>query len=198
MDPQKPPDFKDPSKFTILGTSPKRLDIPDKVTGALKYGYDARVDGMVYGRVLHAPSIGAKLSSVDTSAAEKMPGVVGVVHDGDFVGIATERSSQLAAAMAAIKAQWQESPLQVDDKTVFDYMKAHHDQGEYIGNTDPDSAAKAVAGAAKKSTFGSRSPTWRTCPLSRSRHWSMLRPTRPKSGPPLKIRGHSRTTSPNS
>ena len=152
MDPKNPPVFKDPSKFTVLGTSPQRVDIPDKVIGALKYGYDARVDGMIDGRVLHAPSNGAKLSTVDTSAAEKLTGVVGVVHDGDFVGIATSRSSQLAPAIAAIKSTWQESPLQVDDKTIYDYMKAHHDQGEYIGNTDPDSAAAAVAKATKKVT----------------------------------------------
>ncbi|MBV8085147.1 MAG: xanthine dehydrogenase family protein molybdopterin-binding subunit, partial [Chloroflexi bacterium] len=153
MDPKNPPTMKDPSKFTMIGKTPQRVDLPDKVQGKAVYGYDARVDGMVYGSVLHVPSIGAKMTNVDTSAAEKAPGVVGVVHDGDFVGLATGRSSQLAAAMAMIKPTWQESPLQVDDKTVFDYMKAHHDQGEYVGTTDPDSAAKAVAGAAKKVSF---------------------------------------------
>ena len=61
--------------------------------------------GMLYGKVLHPPSFGATLVSLDASAAEAMPGVK-VVRDGDFVGVAAPDPDTAAKALAALKAQW--------------------------------------------------------------------------------------------
>src|SRR5205085_1579379 len=77
--------LKSADAFNIVGTSVPRIDVPDKVTGALKFGYDIAVANAVHGAILRPPSIGAALQSIDFSAAQSMPGVVGVVRDGDFV-----------------------------------------------------------------------------------------------------------------
>ena len=57
------------------------------VTGAHKYTYDIKRPGMLHGKVLYPPSFGATLTSLDSAAAEAMPGVK-VVREGDFVGVA--------------------------------------------------------------------------------------------------------------
>ena len=59
LDHQKPPATKDAKAFKIVGTSVPRLDIPDKVTGKFTYVHDFRVPGMLHGRVVRPPAIGA-------------------------------------------------------------------------------------------------------------------------------------------
>src|SRR5262249_20300999 len=97
--PVKPPD-----QFQVIGQEIPRVDVPFKVTGARQYGYDTTVPGMVHGKILRAPSLGATLASVDFGQAQQMPGVVGVFHDGDFVGLAAETHDQAEAALGTIQA----------------------------------------------------------------------------------------------
>jgi nicotinate dehydrogenase subunit B len=100
--------LKSPDQYTVIGQAIPRVDVPLKVNGAIKYGYDMVVPGMVHGKILRAPSLGATLQSVDVSQAQQMPGVVGVFEDGDFVGLAAERLDQANAALKAINANWNE------------------------------------------------------------------------------------------
>ena len=75
-----------PTEWKISGTSVPKVNGRDIVTGAHKYTYDIQPPGMQYGKVLYPPSFGATLVSLDSAAAEEIPGVK-VVHDGDFVGV---------------------------------------------------------------------------------------------------------------
>src|SRR5947207_14980462 len=77
---------------------------------------------MVYGKVLRPETFGAKLESVDTSAAAAMPGVT-VTRDGDFVGVTAPSEYAASRALAAIKAQWK-STEQTSSKTLFSDLKA--------------------------------------------------------------------------
>jgi nicotinate dehydrogenase subunit B len=108
--PQSP--LKDPGSFTVMGKSVQRIDIPAKVTGGPAYVQDFRPPGMVQARVVRPPSYGARLTSVDTSSIEKMPGVLKVVRDGSFLAVVAEREFQAIKAMRmlAAAAQWQEKP----------------------------------------------------------------------------------------
>ena len=60
----------------------ERLDIPDKVTGHPRFIQDMSLPGILYGRVAHPPSPGAKLLDIDLAAVQAMPGVVTTVRDG--------------------------------------------------------------------------------------------------------------------
>jgi CO/xanthine dehydrogenase Mo-binding subunit len=95
-----------------MGKSIPRVDIPAKVTGGTAYVQDMRPEGMVHGRVVRPPSYGARLISVDTAAVERMPGVVAVVRNGNFLGLAAEREFQAIKAMRALaeSARWEEKP----------------------------------------------------------------------------------------
>ena len=59
---------------TVVGTRVKRLDGPDKVSGRAKYTFDIKRPGMLYGRAVRSPYPHARVSSIDFSAAEKVPG----------------------------------------------------------------------------------------------------------------------------
>lgn len=61
--PPKTVKLKDASQFRLIGTSPKRLDIDDKVRAKTVYGIDVVVPGMVYANVLKAPTFGGTVAT---------------------------------------------------------------------------------------------------------------------------------------
>ena len=65
-------------KYKVIGTRPVRHDGVDKVTGRAIYGDDVQMAGLVHGRFCAARQPHARIKSIDTSAAEKLPGVVAV------------------------------------------------------------------------------------------------------------------------
>ena len=70
---------------------------PDKVTGKAKYAADLGMPGTMYGRVVRPGAFGAKLKSIDTSAAEKTG--VKVVRDGEFVALVGEKPDLVDKAL---------------------------------------------------------------------------------------------------
>jgi CO/xanthine dehydrogenase Mo-binding subunit len=104
--------LKDPGAFKIMGRPIPRVDIPAKVSGGPSYVQDLRLPGMVHARVVRPPSYGARLAAVDTAAAEKQPGVIKVVRDGNFLAVVSEREFQAVKAMRALAAaaRWEENP----------------------------------------------------------------------------------------
>lgn len=76
------------TEFKVLGKSIPGLDVRDKAIGAAEYVSDMKLKGMLYGKVLRSPYAHAKILSIDTSAAEALPGVKAVVTFKDTPGIA--------------------------------------------------------------------------------------------------------------
>ncbi|MES2191580.1 MAG: molybdopterin cofactor-binding domain-containing protein [Pseudomonadota bacterium] len=90
----------------------QRIDIPDKVTGQPRFVQDMDLPGMLYGRVLHPPSVGAALASVDLAQVNALPGVVATVRDGSFLGVIanTEYLAVKALARLTTLARWHGAP----------------------------------------------------------------------------------------
>jgi nicotinate dehydrogenase subunit B len=128
--------LKSPDAFTVIGSDVPRVDIPAKVTGAMKYGYDTIVPGMLHGKIVRPPSVGATLQSVDFSQVRGMPGVVGVYQDGAFAGLAAQTHDQAQAAIQAVQATWQELDSQATSDTIFDLLKSTPDQGKPTAKGD--------------------------------------------------------------
>ena len=90
---------KDPKTFSMVGQSVARVDIPAKVTGGEAYVQDMRMPGMVHARIVVPPSPKATISAVDTTMIEKLPGVLKVHRDGNFLAVIAEREYQSVVAM---------------------------------------------------------------------------------------------------
>ena len=66
-------------EFTVIGKPINRRDAVDKVRGKAKYAGDIKLPGMLYGKTLHCPYPRARITKLDTSRAEKLPGVEAVL-----------------------------------------------------------------------------------------------------------------------
>ncbi len=114
------------SRRTYVGKSVPRRDIPAKVTGGAAFVQDMRLPEMLFGRVVRPPSYRAKLIAIDDAAARSMPGVVALVRNGSFLGVAAEREEQAIAAAQMLResAKWQESAdLPPSGPALFEAMK---------------------------------------------------------------------------
>jgi len=97
---------------SIMGQSVSRVDIPAKVTGGAAYVHDLRLPGMVHARLVRPSGLGAQLTALDTAAVARMPGVIEVVRDGNFLAVVAQREFQAIQAMQALSAaaQWAPGP----------------------------------------------------------------------------------------
>jgi len=103
--------LKDPATFKVMGQSIPRVDIPAKVTGGVAYVQDLRLPDMLHARVARPPSYGAELTDCDTAAIEKLPGVVKLVRDGNFLAVVAAKEFQAVKALRALEgaAKWKEN-----------------------------------------------------------------------------------------
>ena len=110
-------------KWRVMGTSVARTNRRDLVTGAHKYPSDLTRPGMLYGKVLRAPSYAAKLISVDLGPAKAMRDVV-VVQDGSFVGVAAPTTFLAEQALKAVAetAKW-ETGSHPSSKEVYEHLR---------------------------------------------------------------------------
>jgi len=112
---------KSVSQFTVMGKPVKRTDALAKVTGRAQYAGDIRVPGMLYANILRPPAHGATVKNVNTSAAEKMPGVIVVNQDG-LIAVLHQDPETAAQALASVKAEFDLPKLSVDNATIFDHL----------------------------------------------------------------------------
>ncbi len=110
-----------PAKPTLLGTSVKRLDGPDKVTGRARYSYDIARPGMIYGKMVRSPYPHARVVSVDLSQAERAPGVKAllawkepgtqVMYQGDPVAaVAADTEERALDAARLVRVRYEPLP----------------------------------------------------------------------------------------
>jgi isoquinoline 1-oxidoreductase subunit beta len=151
--------LKTPDQYTLVGQSVPQLDIPPKTNGTAKYGIDAVVPGMLYGKPVVPPvRYGATVKAVDDSAAKKVKGFVKAITlddktqttSGWVVAVATTYPAAKQAA-EALKITYDNGPnAKVSDQTLIDEAKRLQkadDSGQLFVKKG-DSAA-AIAGAAK-------------------------------------------------
>jgi xanthine dehydrogenase YagR molybdenum-binding subunit len=117
------------SKRSLIGKRISRLDGPIKASGRAKYTYDVNRPGLLHGKMVLAPYAHAKVVSIDTSAAARMPGVKAVqvmVEPGGpaseilwagtpVVAVAAETEEQARDAARSVKVEYQKLPHLVSD-----------------------------------------------------------------------------------
>ena len=116
------------TEWTVAGASLPKVNGREIVTGAHKYSFDMKAPEMLYGKVLYPPSFGASLVSLESAAAEGMPGVK-VVRDGNFVGVTAADPFTAEKAVAALKAEWKPVVAETSAKDVYSYFKQNSRDG---------------------------------------------------------------------
>jgi len=114
---------------SVIGKRLPRIDAVPKVTGEAKYTVDLKMPGMLYGKILRSPHAHALIKSIDTSAAESLPGVRCVITGKDV-------PQNLFAFY-----QWQA------DKTMLctDKVRYVGDEVAAVAAVDQDTAEEAVS-----------------------------------------------------
>jgi nicotinate dehydrogenase subunit B len=145
---------KNPANYRVVGKPIARLDIPGKLTGQFTYMQDFRVPGMLHGRTVRPPAIGAKLETVDESSVKDIPGIVKVVRDGNFLGVVAQSEWSAVRAAREIKATWSKSETLPDQKKIWEHVRAtkivKDDVTSNIGDT---AAALATDGKKLSATY---------------------------------------------
>src|SRR5688572_8871281 len=77
-------------EYAVLGKSVPRVDAVDKVTGSARYGADVNLPGQLWAKFLHSPHGHARILRLDTSKAERIPGVVKIITQASIGGATQE------------------------------------------------------------------------------------------------------------
>ena len=168
LDHAKPAKFKDPKDYKIVGKPIPRVDIPAKVTGRFTYINNLRVRGMLHGRVIRPPSVGAKLESVDESSIKNIAGIVRVVREGNFLGVVAQTEWAAIKAARDLKASWSKWEGLPEQAKLFEHVRASKVfRDETTGNVGNTGEAMGQEGVKKVAatydfaihTHGSQGPS---------------------------------------
>lgn len=97
---------KTPASWTVLGKPAGRVDMAAMATGVFEFVHNVRLPGMLHGRVVRPPTVGATLASVDEGSIRDLPGVVKVVVRKNFVGVVCAKPWQAIQAAEKLKVTW--------------------------------------------------------------------------------------------
>ncbi|MBR1166434.1 MULTISPECIES: xanthine dehydrogenase family protein molybdopterin-binding subunit [Bradyrhizobium] len=145
--------LKDPKDWKLIGKGVNRLDTADKTTGAMVYGIDVKLPGMLNAAIKDCPVFGGKLKSFDEAKIAGMKGVKKVVKVGDTaVAVVADTWWHAKTALEALPIVWDEGDnAKVSSESIAKWLAEGLDNSQpaYVGNKNGDAKA-AIAGAAKK------------------------------------------------
>ena len=131
--------------FKVIGTSPRRKDALDKVTGRAQYAGDLLPEGLLHAAIVRPPAHGAKLKSADTSGAEKVAGAR-VVKEGDLIAVLHERRDIAVQALGQVKAEFENPPAGPDDRSIFDHLRKTAPRPRTVGQSGDLNEGERLAG----------------------------------------------------
>jgi isoquinoline 1-oxidoreductase beta subunit len=110
LEPPKGVALREPKAWKLAGQPVKRVDIPDIVTGRMRYGIDAQLPGMAYAAIAHSPVIGGRVKSIDAAAIKGRRGVLKVLDLGSYVAVVADNWWRAREALRELPVQWQPGP----------------------------------------------------------------------------------------
>lgn len=135
LDPPHRPPLKARTEYSIVGRPVPRLDIPAKVNGSAKYAIDVSLPDMLYATIEAVPIFGAKIGSVDSQAAESLPGVRRIVRLENAVAVVADSYWRALKALRALQITYTTNETALaDSASLF----------ERIASTINEDAGKAI------------------------------------------------------
>jgi nicotinate dehydrogenase subunit B len=138
----------DSSTWTVLGKSVPRADIPAKAKGTYQYVQKVRVRGMLHGRVVRPPALGAHVQNIDRSVVNGLAGNPQVVQVNDFVGVVANTEWHAIKAAEALRSgiTWSSGDTLPAQKDLYTYMQQQPSRDSLSVNTgDVDQVMASAA-----------------------------------------------------
>ncbi len=141
--------LKSRSDFSLIGKPAARLDTPGKVDGRAEFGIDVKLPGMLYAVIAQCPVLGGRAQTVDSRAAEAMPGVRRVLQTSGGIVVVADHFWQAHKARDALEIVWDEGAnTRLDNaaiRTLLDRAAAESTGLEAKRTGDPAAAIKSAA-----------------------------------------------------
>ena len=144
------------AEWTVLGKRAKRPDMPALVTGKFEFVHNVRLSGMLHGRMVRPPSVGAALVSVDESSVTNVPGLVKVVTKKNWVGVVARKPWQAIQAANQLKVTWSPGPaLPPSAAAYYDYMRNQKPTRDtlFVDSKDLDQKLSSNGATLVKATY---------------------------------------------
>lgn len=137
---------KPPSAWKILGQPVTSLDRVALVTGRFEYVHHVQVPGMLHGRVVRPPDMGATLVRADPASVRGVPGFVELVVRDSFVGVVARTQYAAMTAAAQLAVAWTPGPALPPRATFFDHLRDQPARDQIAVDSGDVDAALARAG----------------------------------------------------
>ena len=140
--------------YSALHLSQQRLQRKDavaKVSGKAEFTADVKLPGMLYARIVRPPAHGAKLKSVDTSAAEKAGGRV--IRDGDLIAVLHARPDVAESLLGLVKAEFDTPHSDVDENSIYSYLEKIAPPAKLIKESGDIAAGEKLAASIVEETY---------------------------------------------
>jgi nicotinate dehydrogenase subunit B len=111
------------AQWTVLGKSVPSLDRTALMTGQFEFLHSIHVPGMLHGRVVRPPEMGATVAHVDEQSVQNISGLKKVVVRRDFIGIVAETQYQAILAVRQLVVRWNPGPELPPQKQFFEHLQ---------------------------------------------------------------------------
>jgi len=142
-----------PKDWTVLGKPVPSFDIKELVTGRFEFVHNVHVAGMLHGRVVRPPAVGATVVSVDESSVRGISGLVKVVVRKNFVGVVAERQMQAAEAAGQLKVAWTSGIALPAQQDFYDYIRKQPSRDVLMIDSQDVDEKLTQAAAVLKATY---------------------------------------------
>jgi nicotinate dehydrogenase subunit B len=142
-----------PGEWTVLGKPVPSLDARELATGRFEFVHNIYVAGMLHGRMVRPPAVGATLVSVDGSSVRGIPGLVKVVVRKNFVGVVAEKQMQAVDAAGQLKVVWTSGIGLPAQQEFYDYIRKQPSRDVLMVDSQDVDQKLAQAATVLKSTY---------------------------------------------
>jgi len=135
-----------PSEWKVLGKPIPSVDRTALMTGSFEFVHNVQTPGMVHGRVVRPPQIGATIAKVDEESVRNIPGLLKVVVRKNFIGVVAEKQWQAAQAAKRLKVTWNTGSGLPPQKDFYDYLRKQPSRDVMVVNSkDVDDKLKSAS-----------------------------------------------------
>ena len=150
FDPPADAPLKPRDRYTIVGQSLPRFDVPAKVDGSARYGVDTRLPGMLYAAVRASPVFGGRVASYDATAIAGRRGGVRALEIPGGVAVVADNYWRAKQALEALPVTFDEGPgASHSSESIFAGMEAALAKGGLEKDYSFGDVESALRGAAK-------------------------------------------------